>query len=129
MPYKANISSDGYYIFLKFFDEVTVSDLISADEYCMSLGKKHNIFRSLTDISEMEPMHDLIDLHNVVDNYEVIPGMRSLKLALLISKDKVQEKMADFYKDTAMNRGIEVKIFDDFDTAILWLYKTDKYTL
>lgn len=129
MAYKAELSQDKFYIKIKYFGDVSLKDLTGATNDAFEIAMKNNVFRVFTDLTEMIFSHTIIDLFEKVSSYKIPEIGRSFREALFVnSHDKNNDKV-QFYKTAALNRGIVVEIFDDFDSAIKWLYETDKYTL
>lgn len=84
----------------------------------LKLAKIHRCKRFLNDLREAEFKFSITDLYYA--SAEAIVGEfdRSWKRALVL-KEKTKE--TEFYEITANNKGLTLKIFDNYNEALEWL--------
>ena len=82
--------------------------------------KEHNCIRLLVDHRQADVSSDFLDIHGRPKVYN------GLEVDRLISAAYVFAELNDdirFYEDVCRNRGWNVRVFDDYKTAVDWLLK------
>lgn len=84
----------------------------------LRLTRIHDCKRLLNDMREAEIKLSITDLYYA--SAEAIMGEfnRNWKRAVVV-KEKTEEM--DFYEITATNKGLTIKVFDDYKEALAWL--------
>lgn len=76
-------------------------------------------YKILVDTREAKIVLSTVDIFESGEALTAHPSIRRNKIAFLTLMN--QAKQARFFEDVAVNRGIRVKSFTDFDEAIVWL--------
>jgi DNA-binding response OmpR family regulator len=86
--------------------------------------QEYTILIDLRDISSHLSVSDVYDLA-----FELLKYGETFKrkTAVLVRADRDTTK-ADFFENTAQNRGLEVRAFTAFDAALKWLSRVDQLT-
>ena len=104
-----------------FSDIITEEELILETTQCIALGNENStnlflcdasnaiVYLGLINVLELEKIH-------IEENLE-----RTSKIALIEPISKESKNFASFYETACLNRGWNVKIFQDRQTAIGWL--------
>jgi len=82
------------------------------------LAKLHNCKRFLNDMREAEIRLSITDLYYASAETTMGEFDRSWKRAIVVN-EKTQEM--EFFEITASNKGLTLKVFDDYDEALAWL--------
>jgi hypothetical protein len=77
------------------------------------------VYQVLIDTRGAEDRLSTIDLYELGVAVASLPTLARNKTALLIPHGK--EPKAGFFEDVTRNRGVNLKAFADFETAIAWL--------
>lgn len=96
-------------------------ELKHVEEYgdeILSLAKIHKCKRFLNDMREADIKLSITDLYYASAEATTGEFDRTWKRALVV-KEKTKE--IEFYEITASNKGIIIKIFDDYNEALEWL--------
>ncbi len=84
----------------------------------MKLAKDHKCKRFLNDMREAEIKLSITDLYYASAEAILSEFDRTWKRAILV-KEKTRE--LEFYEITASNKGLTLKVFEDYDEALDWL--------
>ena len=85
----------------------------------LSLTKDSYLF--LADCTKMVNNADLFEILDLPGLYERIKVSRSIKVAVLLSEDAATNEDIRFYETVCLNRGWNVKVFSNQDSALVWL--------
>jgi hypothetical protein len=111
------ISPDGKYIIQKIVGEIDARIANELNHDLVEMGRRHNINRYLTDLTECRNVDSVIDNYNYA--YLDLPSVpaidRSAQVALLVA---AEDHSHDFVEITCQNAGFNVTLFRDRDAAI-----------
>jgi hypothetical protein len=96
-------------------------DLFEAAIGALELGKKLETFNFLADCRNLSGGHTLFDLYDLSDDTANFFKTYPAKEALLLPSTESNIDKVRFWETTCINRGMNVKIFNDRDSAIAWL--------
>jgi len=102
----------------KFIGTIEPKHVGEYAEEVLKLVRIHDCKRFLNDMREAEIKMSIADLYYVSAEAAVEEFDRSWRRAVLV-KEKTEE--LEFYEITGKNKGLDLKIFDDFDEALEWL--------
>ena len=92
----------------------------------IALGKEHSYPNTLVDAKEMEFVASLSDLLRLPDyQYPKEGASRKSRVAVLPPSNPKYDEAAHFYENACLNRGWQVRLFQNRDDAIQWLTRTD----
>jgi hypothetical protein len=78
--------------------------------------------RILADISKAKVRDSTLGLFRFnATHYDVLP--RNTRIATLLVLDTLDPSLAEFSETVALNRGIQLRLFQDRETALKWLLK------
>lgn len=100
---------------------VSPEELKDAFIAAVILSKKENTTMFLADCTKMAGGHSLIDLYSLITLLESIGIGRKMKEALILPFLKSSVKDVNYYETACLNRGFNVKIFQNSQDAIAWL--------
>jgi hypothetical protein len=81
--------------------------------------KKCGTDRVLADLREVSRGPNIVDLYWLVDSFSDIGFGPEVRLAILYINQGLGQ--AQFFTDTAQNRGFQVELFEGFELAFEWL--------
>ncbi|MCX7098902.1 MAG: STAS/SEC14 domain-containing protein [Methylococcales bacterium] len=105
---------------LAFIGTVSATELKEALLASNTLSKDNNTLLILADCSTMLGGHTLADLYYIISLFESL-DLRKMKEALVLPNLDSSKEQVKFYETACLNRGFDVKIFPDTDTALAWL--------
>jgi hypothetical protein len=85
----------------------------------LSLIKQPDEYDVLVDTREAEALLSIIDLYELGKALASQTILRKSKICLLVPMKDID--MADFFETVAVNRGVQMKAFTDFEHAISWI--------
>jgi dihydroorotase len=65
--------------------------------------------------------HSVLDLYNLISLYKDSGFPNNFKEAILMPNLNDPVENVQFYETACLNRGYNVKVFNDKDNAVLWL--------
>jgi hypothetical protein len=75
----------------------------------------------LGDCQALSENSSLVDVYSLAEYYLTIFESHKFKEAIILPKDKEVARNLKFYETTCINRGFDVKVFSDRESAISWL--------
>jgi hypothetical protein len=119
---KNTVSPDGKYIIQKIVGEIDARVAYELNHELVEMGRRHNINRYLTDLTECRNVDSVVDNYNYA--YLDLPSDPvidpSARIALLVSPE---DHSHDFVELTCRNAGFNVILFRDRDEAIQHLVR------
>ena len=111
------ISPDGKYIIHTIVGEINARIANELNHDLVEMGRRHNINRYLTDLTECRNVDSVVDNYNFA--YRDLPSdpaiNRSDRVALLVA---AEDHSHDFIAITCQNAGFNVTLFRDREEAI-----------
>lgn len=123
MPYKY-IEPDGSDILeVKYTGIVTAEDHKGAINEFKTINETKKYFLVLTDLIEMEIAPSVLNIYDNVNLLEQIEIDKAISEAIILPENKFAAENVRFYENACVNRGFNVKTFNERDKALSWLKK------
>ena len=106
-----------------FSNNVTKEELIRETKECIALAKENNSTLFLSDASNgifQMPIIHVLDLEEIHVKEKL---NRISKIAVIEPSSKESKEFVEFYEIACLNRGWNVEIFSDRQSALVWLLK------
>jgi len=121
MPNTTSYLEDLGIIETKYSGIPTLESLEITIQECFRIAREKSTFLFLGDCTELSGGGSPLDMYQMARMYEEIPESRLVKEAIILPiSDKGIEDMK-FYETTTRNRGFNVRLFNNRQTAIDWL--------
>ncbi|MBE2218612.1 MAG: hypothetical protein IAE90_10430 [Ignavibacteria bacterium] len=121
MPYKIAVSENRDYVLLDYFGNVSRDDLAGSISGCKKLYVETGISLFLADCTQMIAEHSILDIFSKVDSFQSLEMKKDFREAIIISKDSESKDKVNFYETACLNRGYNVRIFENKEEAVAWL--------
>ncbi|MBL8016696.1 MAG: hypothetical protein JNK43_05445 [Ignavibacteria bacterium] len=121
MPFKINVSESNDYICLNYHGSITNTELTDSIIGCQEIYKKTGLSLFLADCTNMLAEHSILDIFSKVDSFESLEMKKDFKEAIIITKDSESLDKLNFYETACLNRGYNVRIFENKEDALKWL--------
>lgn len=121
MPYKIAVSDSHDYICLDYYGNVSKDDLADSISGCKKLYVETGISLFLADCTEMFAEHSILDIFSKVDSFQSLEMKKDFREAIIIPKESESKDKVNFYETACLNRGYNVRIFENKDDAVVWL--------
>ncbi len=120
MPWELSVHTDLRVVVVRFVRKVPPEELLAALDATLAAMQSHGTRACLGDCSELEGGHSIVDLYGLV---EIIAARWSgtLKEAVLMPQLVARREDVRFWENACVNRGLNVRVFADRDSAIAWL--------
>ena len=120
MPDTATFDPDHGLIRVTYAGVVTANELQLALRDVVRLCRETDRLKVLADCTQMTGGHDLFDLMELIANFEARGVPHTFKEAVLM-RGQLNRREIEFYETAALNRGFNVRIFEDEAAALAWL--------
>jgi hypothetical protein len=120
-PEPLSIIDKGSYLLVEFFGEFSVNAGKQCVDRMVEACEKHRRSRVLLDCRRMTGKLGVFDRFEVTE-YGASKRDQLMRFALLNRKDVVLPD--NFVENVAVNRGMNMKVFTDFDEAEHWLTRS-----
>ena len=122
MPWSVNFNPSLGIIEEVFYGLVTASELTEATSQRILLQKETSIMEILNDVSDVKLEASVIDILNFPDKqYPEENAHRKTRMALILPKCNKTRNMAEFFMTASLNRGWNVRPFEERQSALDWL--------
>lgn len=121
MPWHINVHSDLPIIETCYEGILSPSELAEAVEQTLAIARAREEQFLLADCTTLIGGHSLFDLYALVDVLLASGIAQTLKEAILFSEMTEAAEKVKFWETTCLNRGIQVRIFTDRQSALEWL--------
>lgn len=121
MPWTIAYNTEKDFILITYSGRVIQSELIEAFKASGELMKQHNTLLILSDCSKMIGGHSVLDLYSLISLYKDTDFPKYFKEAILMPDLNDTVENVQFYETACLNRGYNVKIFNNNTEAINWL--------
>jgi hypothetical protein len=107
--------------------ESLYSGVVGPEEYdrsvtdALDLARARGEFRFLSDLTDLAKGPSPGDIFAMVQSLEHLGLPRSLREAIVLPPASPDTQDVQFYEDACRNRGWDIRIFPDRETAIAWL--------
>lgn len=106
---------------LQYQGLVPTTELLSCINEAITLAEKHQRNRVLTDCQELTGGFHLADLYKEIERLSTAPLPAGMREAIIQAKDPSMQEMVNFWQTACLNRGLNVAVFPDRQTALKWL--------
>ena len=120
MPGTATFDPDHGLIRVAYAGVVTAKELQLALRDVVRLCQETGRLKVLADCTQMTGGHDLFDLMELIAKFEARCVPHTFNEALLMH-GQLNRREIEFYETAALNRGFNVRIFEDEAAALAWL--------
>ncbi len=101
--------------------EVSPAELEKAVRAAIALATESKTFRFFTDVTGLAGGHSAGDLFAVIGLLEGMGLPRTLREAIVVPRSTLAAPDVQFYEDACRNRGWNVRLFPDRESAMAWL--------
>lgn len=101
--------------------EVSPVELERGVRAAVGLASQSGIYRFFTDVTDLTGGHSAGDLFAVVSLLEAMGLPRTLREAIVVPASTLAAPDVQFYEDACRNRGWNVRLFPDRESAMAWL--------
>jgi len=125
MPWNSAFNTQSEHVELTITGIVSRDDLVAASDSVMNLALKHDTSLVLTDCSLMAGGHSILDLYFLAKRLAGNPAqVRRFREAVLLALDPNARAMVRFWETACLNRGLNVRVFENRELALEWLRET-----
>lgn len=122
MPYTIGFVKEDGIVLLQNTGNLTYKECVSQAKEALELGRTNNTRFYLADCTHLVVQANVLEVFDFFPTlYEKIHMPRTVKLALLMSKDAVTARDMGFYETVCQNRGWQIKMLRDKSSAMKWL--------
>jgi hypothetical protein len=126
MPWNATLHPEMPIIIASYSGTVLAPELIDAFNAIVKLANQHKIYNVLGDCTELAAGgHSLVDLYFLASVLEANAIARQLKEAVLLPILPDSVSNVRYWEDTCRARGLNIRLFDDQESAVSWLLADD----
>jgi hypothetical protein len=119
MPHTIRVLEDGI-LEIVHTGRMTIQEATESRNEAAGIMNERGLRYVLADVSQTDHSEATMDLYEFnASHYEVFPPRT--RLAVVIPPDPSKAKSAEFAETVALNRGIAMRIFLEYDDAIRWL--------
>ncbi|MGI9237657.1 MAG: hypothetical protein ACR2QZ_09685 [Woeseiaceae bacterium] len=123
MEWRVEYLEDHHVVELFMIGPITGPDLMASVTDRIALGREKSVTNFIVNaeklIAQDSAVMDVLDLPEV--KYIEEEMERDTRLALLVPKDPDSTWLGEFYETVCVNRGWQVHICEDHDSAVRWL--------
>ena len=107
--------------------ESVYAGVVSPDELeravlaAIDLAKASGMYRFYTDVTGLTGGHSASNLFAIIGLLERLDLPRTIREAIVASRSSISAADVQFYEDACQNRGWNVRIFADPESALAWL--------
>lgn len=121
MPFKIEIQPNPERLEVKYYGKVTDDEFRAAIKEFVEKKGGSKYLLVLTDCLEIDIGPTVLDVYERINMYEKMGIDTETKEAILIPANQVVTQNVKFYETACMNRGYNVRIFENREAAIEWL--------
>ncbi|MBE2217105.1 MAG: STAS/SEC14 domain-containing protein [Ignavibacteria bacterium] len=121
MPFKIEIHTHPERIEVTYYGKVTEEELRLAIKEFMDKKGGSEYLLVLTDCLGITTSPSVLDVYERINMYEKLGIDTETKEAILIPSDQIVVENVKFYETACLNRGYNVRIFENRQEAIDWL--------
>jgi hypothetical protein len=121
MPWKLSTLTEPPILELRFEGVLTPAELKKAAQTTLDLAVATGIYRVLADGTALAGGHSIVDLYATVQVLTSFDIVHELKEAVVLPVLPSAAADAHFWETACVNRGIQVRLFDERAAAVAWL--------
>jgi len=119
MPEEVSVDEKNGIILVRSWGNISYDDINSSRKTTFSLYEKTGINKILVDAREQKSMMTIGESYDFSDSIGKDPRSRRMKWAIVPSK--YTRKGTRFLETASRNRGLNVRMHDDIESALKWL--------
>ncbi|MEI6765993.1 MAG: hypothetical protein WCM76_10150 [Bacteroidota bacterium] len=96
-------------------------ELFNSVTQTLEFALEKNTLLLLGDCKGLSDNGSLVDIYSLAEYYLTIFESHKFKEAIILPENKEAAKNLKFYETTCINRGFDVKVFSDRESAVSWL--------
>lgn len=123
MSWSATLSSDLPIIETRYVGVMTPSELSDAVQETLRLVQTSGRTLLVGDCSQLVGGHSITDLYRLAASLEASGMVNKLKEAVLLPSVPEANETAEFWETVSHNRGMDVRLFSDRQSALAWLFE------
>ena len=120
MASSARLLDDPTVIEVVYAGVVTAETLAEVPAAALALAREHDVWHVLTDCSEMTSDPSIFSLYDLAALLSQLGVAARYREAVVLSTTSERDGF-EFYENTMVNRGLEVRCFRDRRDALVWL--------
>ncbi|MBU0517873.1 STAS/SEC14 domain-containing protein [bacterium] len=121
MPTEIKYLSGEKIVLIKHSGIISAAELRENTIEAARLVKEHGTTRILADNSDMVTSAKTIDLFELPKIYDELGVSKASKIAIVMNLVDGRKDMYQFYETVCRNRGYDVRLFADEESAMNWL--------
>lgn len=121
MPYTVDYDADKGLITVVNMGVMSRAEYHDEIAQCKAMSDAHDVKRFLVDDLKLEPSLKLLEIYDFTDLYEKMGVSHDNRIAVVARPDPAKKHKFDFFETICQNRGFQVKLFADTDTALAWV--------
>lgn len=121
MPWHISVWDEPPIIETHYSGVMTPAEVTEAAWQTIAVARCQGITRLLGNCATLEGGHSIADLYFLADSLVSGGNATQFKEAVLLPKHPATQGLAWFWENTCRNRGIQVRVFDDRQSAVDWL--------
>jgi hypothetical protein len=121
MPWTTRHAEANQVLVVGYHGKITAEELEEANQHAMGQLMERKVDKVMVDCSAARAEMPILDVYKLPDLYVAEDMSRMIRVALILPMDGYRREVYEFYEDVCRNRGFQVRLFDDGDTAWEWL--------
>lgn len=122
MPFQVNVQLVPGYVELIYQGQLSPDEVERSAIKSMVAARGNNLKKILADCSELLGGHSIIDLYGLIELFAADRTGPRIKEALIMPTLPVASDNVRFWETACINRGLDVRIFNDRESALEWLF-------
>ena len=121
MTFNIKYDPDSHCVRTDIQGEVNIGDIVEVSKEMVRLASLHDCDKILNDVRRAEPKLSTVDIYNIPKVLQE-SGLKPTTRSAIVAQDDHTD--FQFLETVALNRGQNVKLFTNVDTAKRWLSNT-----
>lgn len=121
MPYTIVVDAVQGIIETRYIGMLSPGELVKAAQETLAKANMSGNFRPLGDCTELRGGHSIGDLYGLAEQIGASPYASRIREAVLLPEVPGPADDVRFWETACLNRGLQVKRFDDRALAFAWL--------
>jgi hypothetical protein len=121
MSWKIELIQPGGLVCMTASGPLTFADIGQLRAEAMELAKSHGVHKFLSDHRNATLQLSTSDIYKLPSDLEQYGVHQKDRLAIVYSESSDRREDYQFFETVAMNRGLPVRLFADYDAALAWL--------
>jgi hypothetical protein len=121
MPWKISFDEQTRIVETTYTGLIGDAELREVALATLVVGREHSTGLYLGDCLDLEHAGSLFNVYDLVRFFESLPVERTIKEAILLPAAPNASNDLKFYETAALNRGYNVRVFNERAAAVRWL--------